>query len=422
MLLSFAQFEREVTGERIRDKIAASRARGMWMGRPVPLGYRLADRKLLIDAAEAATVRHIFERYLALGTGRALIEELRADGYRTKVRPQAGKPSRGGVPFGRGMLFALLSNRIYLGDVVHKGAVHPGEHPALFDQELWDAVQQQIGDNRVSRKERRNARIPSLLAGLLRDAHGRRMSPAHAVKAGKRYRYYSTHSSELREDGPAACRLPAHDVEQAVVRRLGEFLKDRRSIGRLGNTDARTSADAIDLASAAAVKLDTSYGRRSMITSLVHEVRVDDVQVSSTIDGAALLVMLRIDAAASAHPIILITAAVRIRHGKDVKLVLAGDGNAAASQDRQLTDLLAEARAARDAVLASPTSTIKDIAGSIGQCRARLARLVRISWLAPEIVGAIVAGRHPANLTPRKLLTTELPLRWDDQKAMLGFD
>lgn len=203
VLLSFAQFEREVTGERIRDKIVASKKKGLWMGGPVPLGYVVRERKLVVDEKDAATVRHIFNRYLALGTGQALIEELRAEGYRARLREQKGR-TIGGVPFGRGMLFAMLSNRIYLGEIVHKGQAHPGEHLPIIDRALWDRVQQLIDANRVERKAATNVAHASLLAGILFDGQGRRMTPSHAVRSGKRYRYYITHSSELREDQPAA--------------------------------------------------------------------------------------------------------------------------------------------------------------------------------------------------------------------------
>ena len=202
VLLSFAQFEREVTGERIRDKIAASKKKGMFMGGPVPIGYDVQDRKLVINAAEAATVRHIFSRYVALGNGRELIEELRADGYRTKVRQQ-GDRTVGGIPFERGVLFHILGNPIYIGKVVHKGAEHEGEHPAIIDAVLWVGVQQRIADNRVSRGRTRNSDTTSLLAGILRDGHGRRMTPSHAVK-GRQALPLLCHACRRAEDGRAA--------------------------------------------------------------------------------------------------------------------------------------------------------------------------------------------------------------------------
>ena len=208
VLLSFAQFEREVTGERIRDKIAASKKKGMWMGGPVPLGYRVHERKLLVEEAEAATVRHIFTRYAALGSGSALIEELRAGGYRTKQRV-SGERIVGGVPFTRGMLFALLANPIYIGRIQHKGEVLDGEHAAIVAADLWQEVQDRIASKRVERGTRRNARTISLLAGILTDPLGRRMAPSHAKKGSRRYLYYVTHAAALMHGEPAAYRMPA---------------------------------------------------------------------------------------------------------------------------------------------------------------------------------------------------------------------
>ncbi|MDB5738887.1 MAG: Site-specific recombinase, partial [Sphingomonas bacterium] len=311
----------------------------------------------------------------------------------------------------------------YLGENVHKGASQPGEHDAIIEQSLWDAVQQLLQANRVSRKERHNARLPSLLAGLLIDSQDRRMSPSHAVKSGKRYRYYITHASELRDGGPDACRLPASDIETLVVERLRALLTDRSAIARLGDLDARASSAAIDTAATTAAKLDTAYGRTSLVGRLVVAVRLGDSEVGITIDRDALRTMLGIEqspAKTNEPPLVITSSAVRVRHGKDVKLVLAVDNDTAAARDPQLLELLAEARDARNAMLAAPDKSIKEIARADGQCRTRMARLVRLSWLAPEIVEAIVEGRHPARLTPRMLLTTDLPIEWRAQKALLG--
>ncbi len=162
MLLSFAQFEREVIRERVQDKIAASKARGMWMGGPVPLGYEVRDRKLVVEEAEAATVRRVYADYLALGSVRLLEERLKAEGV-------VGKSGR---PRGRGALFHLLQNRVYRGEIVHRGVVYPGEHRAVVDAELWDAVQGRLAEGRSERRGGRNAGHPSLLAGMVTDAAG----------------------------------------------------------------------------------------------------------------------------------------------------------------------------------------------------------------------------------------------------------
>ncbi len=423
VLLSFAQFEREVTGERIRDKISASKQKGIWMGGPVPLGYDVRDRKLVVNEADAAIVRHVFTRYVALGSGQKLIEELRADGYRTRVRPQRNGVI-GGVPFGRGMLFHLLSNRIYVGEIVHKGVAHPGEHQPIVDLGLWEAAQTIIAANRVERRTRSNAAHASLLAGIIHDAHGRRMSPSHAMKSGKRYRYYITHASELRDGEPPAARVPAYDLETLVVERIRAMLLDKRGIHDVARdhaTDATSIADAIARASRSAEHLDTPYGKRGIVTALVSQVQLHDDRITIAIDRAALLRRLGIAIKQCDASVQLVAPAVKMRTGKETKLILNGDADASLGRDDQLVVLLAEASRVLDTLLSEPHPTIVDLARGTGQCRKRLTRLVRIAWLAPDIVKAILDGRQPASLTVRKLMTLELPAEWAAQRSVLGF-
>src|SRR4051794_11065634 len=189
MLLSFAQFEREVTGERIRDKIAASKRKGMWMGGLPPLGYDVQDRKLVANQSEAETVRAIYRRYADLGSVRALKQEL--DGiFVSKRRVDRFGRERGGKSLARGALYLMLQNRIYRGEIVHKGASYPGAHEPIVDEELWAKVQSLLYDNRVGRDTGVHAAKPSLLAGLVHDDAGERLTPTHANKNGTRYRYY----------------------------------------------------------------------------------------------------------------------------------------------------------------------------------------------------------------------------------------
>ena len=190
MLLSFAQFEREVTGERIRDKIAASKRKGMWMGGVVPLGYDVIDRKLVINEAEAETVRTLFRLYQQHASVRAVKEEADCRGLRAKLRRPNNGRRHGGAPFTRGHIYKLLSNPIYVGEIVHKGERNAGQHEAIIDRETWDAVHEQLVRNAVVRQRHSNAKAPSLLAGLIFDQAGDRMVPSHASKAGRRYRYY----------------------------------------------------------------------------------------------------------------------------------------------------------------------------------------------------------------------------------------
>jgi len=187
VLLSFAQFEREVTGERIRDKIAASKKKGLWMGGHVPLGYRVENRRLTVDEQEAATVRLIFERYLALGSLPALQQELREQAIRTRPRQQASGRIIGGVAFTNGPLAHLLRNRVYLGEINHKGHSHPGEHDAIIAPDLFDAVQARLAANHHPKRVRLGG-SGALLRGRLFDDRGHRMTPTHANKRGARYR------------------------------------------------------------------------------------------------------------------------------------------------------------------------------------------------------------------------------------------
>ncbi len=177
VLLSFAQFEREVTGERIRDKIAASKKKGMWMGGLPPLGYEVRDRKLVINDPEAETVRHIFRRYTELRSVRLLRDELAANAIRSKMRTASDGSAYGGKPLARGALYLMLQNRIYRGEIVHKDQTHPGEHAAIIDEALWAEVQRTLETNRVDRSHGAGADQPSLLAGLIHDAEGERSPP-----------------------------------------------------------------------------------------------------------------------------------------------------------------------------------------------------------------------------------------------------
>ena len=227
VLLSFAQFEREVTAERIRDKIAQSKKKGLWMGGVVPLGYDVKDRKLVINDAEADTVRSIFRLYLELGTVDFVKEEADRLGLRTKARKPNNGLRRGALPFTRGHLYKLLSNPTYTGDVTHKGERYKGEHAAIIDHEIWERVQAQLQSNAVSRHSRTNSKSRSLLTGLLFDAEGRRMVPSHASKSGRRYRYYvSRPPEEKAADASSGWRLPARLIESLVINETCRLLKD----------------------------------------------------------------------------------------------------------------------------------------------------------------------------------------------------
>ena len=230
ILLSFAQFEREVIGERIRDKVAASRRKGMWMGGYVPLGYRVENRKLLVNEEEAASVRLIFERFVKLGSIKLLMRELQAAGIR----------SRRGYMLDKGALYKLLNNRVYIGEAVHKGEAYPGEHEAIISADLWQRAHAIMGESPRMRANQTRLSGPSLLRGLIFSPNGDAMSPSHTRKGDRLYRYYVTQSVLKR--GPGTCpvgRVPAAEIETAVIEQLRGFLRTPELIVRTWMTATR---------------------------------------------------------------------------------------------------------------------------------------------------------------------------------------
>ena len=234
ILLSFAQFEREVTGERIRDKIAASRKKGMWMGGHPPLGYDVVDRKLVVNREEAALVCHIFERFLHVGSATLLMNELNAAGHTTKSWTTRSGTMRPGRLFDKGVLYKLLNNRVYLGKAVHKGKSYPGEHQAIIDAPIWDKVHSILSENARRRGNHVRAATPALLKGLIRCAScDRAMTPSHARKNGRRYRYYVCQSAI--KNGHASCpvrSLPAGEIEEAVLVQVRALLRAPEMVAR----------------------------------------------------------------------------------------------------------------------------------------------------------------------------------------------
>ena len=236
VLLSFAQFEREVIGERVRDKIAASKRKGLWVGGPVPLGYASVSKKLVVVPQEAETVRLIFRRYLEVGSVRDLAEDLERRGVRTKRQTLATGKTRGGIPFGVGALANLLRNRFYTGEIVYRGAKHAGEHEAIVERSLFEAVQTKLTAGAQARQLRLRT-SPAILAGRIFDEHGNRMTPTHTNKRGARYRYYISHSAlQKRSRGKPPMRVPAQEIDELVVGSIREHLgaqsgKQSRALG-----------------------------------------------------------------------------------------------------------------------------------------------------------------------------------------------
>src|ERR1700687_259226 len=244
VLLSFAQFEREVTSERIRDKIAASKRKCVWVGGPLPLGYHMKDDKIAVVDDEAERVRVIYRRYLELGGVNALVRDLKDKDIRTKVRLRGTRATHGGISFERGSLFNLLRNRFYIGEVKYKGELLPGEQPVIMERQLFDAVQQKLTDQ-WSHRNHTKTTSDHLLTGLLYDDAGHRMIPTHATKAGIRYRYYISlphlKGESKTVSGGSVSRIPAIDIEDIIVKSVNEHLiaQKEKSASGIGNIGER---------------------------------------------------------------------------------------------------------------------------------------------------------------------------------------
>jgi site-specific DNA recombinase len=422
VLLSFAQFEREVTGERIRDKIAASKAKGMWMGGPVPLGYDLGERRLLVNEAEATTVRLIFRRYLELGSTGALVDELDARGVVTKRRQFKDGREVGGQPFERGALAHLLKNCVYVGDISHRGKVYAGEHPPIVGREVWEGVQVMMAANTRERRATRAAE-PSLLAGRIRDGLGRMMTPSHANRGTRRYRYYVS-----RTGGPAdpnrVWSLPARALEQAVLDRLGAVVGAGEELTqRIGNVPGETLELIRNRSNALADQIGSGRGSfLTIVRDLDLWVQVYDTRISVTLDPEKLLLLalgpdavgLKVELSNSSPLEFTVNAQFR-RRGQELRLVFRpGDSAAPVAVDAKLVELIAKAHDAYD--------QLADVDIPVASSeRPHLTRLARLKYLAPDISSAILAGQQPADLCARKLLRiAQLPLRWDRQREHLG--
>jgi len=439
MLLSFAQFEREVTSERIRDKIAASKKKGMWMGGLPSLGYDVDDRKLVVNAAEAETVRHIYRRYAELGSVRALKDELDQDGIVSKLRVDRYGRQTGGKPLARGALYLMLQNRIYRGKIVHKDKCYPGEHAAIVDQGLWDKVQEMLSSNRVERKNGGSAREPSLLAGLIFDDGGERMTPTHANKKGRRYRYYVTHSLIKRgrpKASDAARRVPAGDIERLVEERLIAFLKDDGELhGVL--VERISEAHEFEILIAEASSLAKRWPRmpfverRQWLQGAIARITLNPKSLEIRLRSEPLVNLLRSGEEIGAHdqttlpdqPVLVLTIAARLkRTGMEKKLLIGGANKRSGTKaDAGLLKLIARANELQE-IFTRGGRPISEMAEDAGLSSSYFTRMLRLSFLAPDITRAILHGRHPAELTANKLMAdTRAPFDWHEQRARLGF-
>jgi len=400
VLLSFAQFEREIAGERIRDKFAASRRKGMWMGGTIPLGYDVRDRKLIMNEAEAETVRLIFQRYLALGCVSRLCVDLDRTGVRSKQRILSSGRVLGGCSFGRGALYHLLRNRIYRGEVVHKGIAYPGEHEPIVNEELWSAVQARLSGN-LTRRQRARIESGALLGGLIFDDRGNRMSPTYTVRRGNRYRYYISQAQLRGGEAGSRPRIGADDVELLVVEEL--FRRQPRD-GQIADMNT-------GVWSAKTRELVRSTVDRIVIHHDGVEITLKVKEMDSAIDGD--------NQSKNLKTLMLALPPPRPRERKEI-LVPGASGTQPRRIDQALILALARARSWMRGLRQGEFVDTAEIAQRFGLSDAHVRRHLRFAYLAPDIVEAIIDGRQPRALTV-KLLLRGIPFDWVDQRAAFGF-
>ena len=389
VLLSFAQFEREVTGERIRDKIAASKKKGMWMGGVVPLGYRVENRALHIVDDHAEIVRSLFRRYLDAGSVPNLKQCLDAEGFGLPVRIDGVGRSTGGGPLSRGHIYKILSNPIYAGRIAHKGQVHEGQHKPIVTQELGDQVQQRLSDRHGTLTTKRTRQASeALLAGILFDDRGNRMSPSWARKGSKRWRYYVSQSALQGDKSKAGSivRVPAANVEAFVADAVTKLSSKRPP----SHADVRDAIDRV------------AIGRTA-------------IQVQLSDHG---------EAEAGARTLTLPWSPPS-PYRKRENIHGASDANAASRPMRAtaraiLIDALSDAHRLLDELLSDPLQTFDALALRENRTERSIRMILSLAFLAPDIVKAAVDGRLPRGFGLKRLI--DLPMAWPDQWRALGLE
>jgi len=437
VLLSFAQFEREITGERIRDKIAASKKKGIWMGGSVPAGYDVKDRTLVINEHDAKTVRTLFRLYTELGSVRKVWAEARRLKLRTPVRTSTTGQVSGGKPFDSHNLYHLLSSPIYIGKLPHKGQVYDGKHPPLITPAQWKAVQDGLAGNRVDRRYGRNHKNPSPLAGLLFDAKGIRFTPTHTRKGTQRYRYY-VDPALTRGMTPAKAhlpRIPALEVEHAVRKGLAQFLNDPKALlGALGK-DVKGSLAERALKQAGEVAEDildaTPTTWMPLIGSTLVKVvlREDAIDLSFAPDGLRTILLgeggerdlpgtkTRNDTSPVEYRV---PAQIRMRKGA-MKVLIGGENRVAGETDPVLLKTLAKAYVWAERLRDGSADSILEIAQSDGVTQSYVTRVLRLGFLAPSIIDEVLKGRLAAEPTPDRLLShSDISPMWSQQISNLG--
>ncbi len=403
------------------------------MGGLPPLGYDAKDRQLIINEAEAATVQLLFETYLAVGSVRALKEEAERLGLRTKRRLLSDGREQGGIPFGRGHLTAILTNPIYCGMIRHRGQVHAGRHSRIIDAETWDAVQVQLKAHAPTRQLARNSRGQHLLTGFLFDETGDRLSPSHAVKQGRRYRYYISHRlMQARRKGGDGWRLPARDVERLILNQVHHILNSDAKLldlTLLRQAPAHDQQLAVGRARHASEHLTSGSPKeiQKTLRAIIHRIVIHPGGVRFEIAPAKITAWLRdeslldpLSAEQTELRSIEVPASLQ-RRGVEAKLVMT-NGAVPCSVDQTLLVLIARAHLYLEHLTTGACESVESVAVRERTNASEVSRILPLAFLAPDIVRAVITGVQPVDLTAERLKRiTPLPGAWSEQRQMLGF-
>jgi DNA invertase Pin-like site-specific DNA recombinase len=421
MLLSFAQFEREVTAERIRDKISASKRKGLWMGGNVPLGYRPDGRTLIIHEPEAVTVRQLYALYQEHKRIRLVKEHADRRKLRTGIRHRADGTKRGGGPFSFGHIHHILTNPVYAGRIRHKTKVYDGQHPPLIEPKLWDALQVDLQANaRASRQGRARSRggrktASSPLIGKLFDETGDRLTPSHTkTGTGKRLRYYVSHRlmREPRSEHPSAWRLPAPELESSIDQAVRQHLSNPETV-----TNVVMEADASRIAQTASL-IDQYAGGESHLALLDPVTRVDLQAgcVSIALDRSVLAEVLDTQPDRLGSDLLLFSAPFQMRRrGVETKLVIGGQ-----QKHRDETLLLNIAKGHRYFGMILAGQSYAQIAKAENTSKRMVQHLAEFAFLAPEIIDQVCDGSQPPELTTERLKRRKIPVLWSEQHALIA--
>jgi hypothetical protein len=407
----------------------------MWMGGLPPLGYDVRDKTLVINPREAQTVKRIFEAYLKLRTTAALAAWAAAQGITTKQRMSGdGRLRSGGRPFSRGNLHALLSNHTYVGEVKHKGMIYQGQHEAIIPRDLWDEVQQALIAKASLPRASVYSRQPCWLKGHLFDETGERLTPTHATRNGRRYRYYvSQRLTAGNAKFASGWRLPARQLERAIDDGIAAFLRDRLRLTQALKLDT-LPADLLVRTLATAAAITTTMGETSDQNSdarlLVRRATLTPTSIQIELSATALVARLElsksnplVELAQGQHSIHLTVPFSIRRRGVETKIVLETNPHDRPQRDEHLVRMVARSHKWMQQLAIGEAVLLKDLAASEGLDPAEVTRLLPLACLSPDIVEMILAGRQPPELTVERLKRLrDLPLEWSKQHTLLRFD